>query len=74
MIQLIKKSHKLIDIISVYIFLFCLMSFLLLKILNNVVTNIPLLLGLTFFIASLISKLMVNKVNDFIHHKLNLKI
>ncbi|GEM_PF-6817840 len=68
MIQQIKKNHKLIDILSVSMFIFCLTTLVLLYILNKFNMNEYTLIVITIILATIASKLFTKKLNIFLHY------
>lgn len=71
MIQLIKKNHKLIDILSVSMFIFCLTMLVLLYILNKFNINEYILIVITLILATIVSKVFTKRLNIFLHSLFN---
>ena len=65
MTQLIKKNHKLIDVISVSVFLFCLTTSILLYILSIFNIKEYMIVIMSFIISALLSKCFTKNFNSF---------
>lgn len=72
MIQLIKKNHKLIDIVSVSVFLFFFTILVLVTILSRFKLNEYPVIFLTFIFAAFISKYFSKSLNALLHNFFNL--
>jgi len=67
-----KKNHKLIDMISVSLFLFCLSTLALLYILSYFNFNEYLTVWIVLISAAIISHKYTNRLNAFLHELFNI--